>query len=461
MTPGQKAAREGPTSVWSTVFLISVLSLLVLVLSLAVSGRIADFGAAFENFITQLFRIPAVYLKGLHADLKAFAADTVSAARFLGAILCLVVAIGVAYANYEVLSFSFQLLLPVGTALTGVALSYVALKAVAGVMLDFLGKGPARQLVIVILVLSTLCSTVLAYQRALALSEANAALQSSERTEAEVKVNGDFVAASPAVEPTNHVNAAPSNSGGPLGMFSREAGLVAAIALVIDLFELLCVFGALRLSTAGVVSFVCLPVQLPLTIARNTFYLIDQTSLAQVFSIIVKALLETPKIIVLAVFEVSKKFTLFLLKQIKVIAIETHHQGLAAIARWRKRRFHQLRRAEMWKRLALLENNKQAAIQFKKDCADDQRSAERRSLQLKAKFAEQELIADLEHRAEINRAIRAKAPYLLAQNLERVESPQEIRLLDESQAKRKNGGAPPLTASRAEASARSTAGNLN
>jgi hypothetical protein len=461
--PVQTATREEPVStpVWSMLLLAGLVSLIALMVALAVSGRIADFGEAFEHFLTQLFRLPALYLKTLHADLRAFAAEPLNAARFIGAILCLVVAGGVAVSNFVVLQFSFQLLLPDGQALTAVAVTYVALKAVTGVMVHFLGKGHARRIVIATLSLSIVCSTVLAYQRARALSEVNSALQANERTEAVVKLNGDFASpTNPAVEPTESVDAAPSNAAGPFGMFSLEAALVAAIALVIDCFELLCMFGALWLSTAGVVSFVCLPLRLPLAVVKNTFLLIDQTSLARLISIVFKALLETPRIIVLAVFEVSKKFSLFLLRELKVVAGEIYHHGVAAIARWRMRRIYRLRHAGVWERAKLIENDKCAAIRFRNDCADDQRAAERRSLQLQARFAEQELIADLEHKSELNRAIRTKASAVLAQNLERVESLPGILHFLEPPAKRKNGSASPPT-TRAEASARANASNLN
>jgi hypothetical protein len=459
--PVRTVERDEPAPVWSTPFLIGMLSLIVLVLALAVSGRIADFGEAFEHFLTQLFRSPAVYFKTLHDDLRAFAADPVNAARFFGAILCLVVAVGVAIGNYFVIRFSFELLLPAGEALTAVAISYVFLKAVAGVMVHFLGKGLARRIVIFALLLSSFCSMVLAYQRAVALSEVNNALQSSEQTKAVITIDDNFaLPTSSTVDPIEPVAAAPSNPSGPLGMFSLEAALVAVIALVIDLFELLCVFGALSLSTAGVVSFVCLPFRVLLAVVKNTFLLVDQTSLARLISIVVKALLETPRIIVPAVLKVLKKLSLFLLEELKAIAVAIYHHGLAAIARWRKRRIYKLRAAAVLERVKSIESNKLAAIQFRNDCADDQRASERKRLQLQARFAEQELIADLEHKAALNRAIRVKTASVLEQNLERVESLPGIARFTESPAKRKNGNAPPPT-THAEASARANAGNLN
>jgi hypothetical protein len=177
-------------------------------------------------------------------------------------------------------------------------------------------------------------------------------------------------------------------------------------------------------------------------------------------SIVVKALLETPRIIVPAVLKVLKKLSLFLLEELKAIAVAIYHHGLAAIARWRKRRIYKLRAAAVLERVKSIESNKLAAIQFRNDCADDQRASERKRLQLQARFAEQELIADLEHKAALNRAIRVKTASVLEQNLERVESLPGIARFTESPAKRKNGNAPPPT-THAEASARANAGNLN
>ena len=177
-------------------------------------------------------------------------------------------------------------------------------------------------------------------------------------------------------------------------------------------------------------------------------------------SIVVKALIETPRIIVPAVLELSKKLSLFLLEELKAIAIATYQQGLAAIARWRKRRIYKLRAAAVLQRVKLVESDTQAAIQFRNDCADDQRASERKCLQLQARFTEQELIADLEHKAALNRAIRVKTASVLKQNLEKVESLPGILHFNESPAKRKNGNAPPPT-THAETSARANAGNLN
>ena len=401
--------------------LLVVLLISALVVALSVSGRLAAFGEAFEHFVIELFRGAANRLHSLQEQLKAFASDARNAGKFFAAILCLLVAGAVAVANYHVLYFSFELLLPVGDALTTAAVTYVALKAVAGILVHFLDKGAARRLVIATILVASLCATALAYMRAVAMMEVSKATTLTDSGENVLTINTNFAAGN---EQTSEPIAEPISPDSEVlvGPFLLEGLIVAAIALVIDTFELLCVFGALQLSIAGVVSFVCLPVRLPLAITKEAFSLTHQTGLAAVISIAVRAILETPKIVTLWFFRILVKLSLLTITGFKSGAMALWIGMGVAIVRWRKRDIYRLRLSGVVERVALREANRRSEIRSSKDCDDDYRTSRRRSFQLENKFAEDELTADLKHRAEINRALRASGSAILAQNLEKVET---------------------------------------
>ena len=410
------------SSLLSYAALLLILLVPALVVALSVSGRLAAFGEAFDHFVTELFRAIANRLQSLQERLRAFASDAPNAGKFFSAILCLVVAVAVAVANYHVLLFSFELLLPVGDALTTAAITYVSLRAIAGILIHFLDKGAARRIVIATILVASLCATTLAYMRAAAMTEVSNDTTLIDSNENVVRISPNLAEenneASEPVEPAAEPITADSEW---LFGLSLEGLIVAAIALIIDTFELLCIFGALKLSIAGVVWFVCLPVRLPLVITKETFGLIHQTGLAALISTAVRALLETPKIIVLGSVRALKKLSLFTITKLKKGVVALWKNGRLAIVLWRKRHIHQARRRAVLNRVLLREENRQAAIRSGNAYTDDYRASMRRSYQLENTFAEQELTADLEHRAQINRALRAKGFSILAQNLEEVE----------------------------------------
>jgi hypothetical protein len=352
------------SSLLSYAALLLVLLVPLLVVALSVSGRLAAFGEAFEYFIAEWFRAVANRLHSLQERLKAFASDAPNAGKFFSAILCLVVAVAVAVANYHILLFSFQFLLPVGDALTTAAITYVALRGVAGILIHFLDKGAARRIVIATILVASLCATTLAYMRAAAMTELSTATTLIESNGNEVKINTNLAdgnnqtpePAEQAIEPVT------SDSGKLFGIFSPEGLLVAAIALVIDTFELLCIFGALKLSIAGVVSFVCLPVRLPVAITKEAFWLTHQTGLAALISIAVRALLETPKIIVLFSLRALKRLSLLAITALKSGAVALRKTGNVAMVRWRMRHIHRARRQGALERVELREENRRKEI---------------------------------------------------------------------------------------------------
>jgi hypothetical protein len=413
-----------PVSIWlNRSLLIALVVALVVLISLTVSGRVTDFAKAFEYCISRMARVLAIRLYRLQRQLKAFTSDSAKAAKFFGAILCLLVAVGVAIANYAILEFSFQLFLPAGEALTAIAACYVLLKAVAGILIHFLEKGWARSIVIATILAASLCATSLAYMRALALSEANDIESVTTPIENPVKVNPNLLSEqdqeSPPIE--QEVKASDSSDSGWFGPDSREALLVAAVSLIIDTFELLCVFGALKLSTAGVVSLVIFPAIFPLTIVKEAFWLINRTRITSVISIPIQAFVESPRIIVVSTASALRRFSAFAIRELKLAGPEVAKQLRAALIHWRKRHIFRLKRDAALDRIALREANRRAKLESENNCADDERTSTRRNLQAGNEFLEEELAADLEHRAHINQALRAKATAVLTQNLDRVE----------------------------------------
>jgi hypothetical protein len=408
------------------LLLSTVIGLLVLI-SLSVSGRLTEFAEAFAYCLSKMARVPALRLYRLQCQLKAFTSDSTKAAMFFGSILCLLVAIGVAIANYQVLKFSFELFLPTGEALTAIAACYVLLKAVAGILIHFLEKGYARSLVIATILAASLCATSLAYMRALALSEASNIESGTTSSENTVKINRDLLSepnqpSEPLEQAVETSTGSVSPDSGWFGPGSREALLVASVSLIIDTFELLCVFGALRLSTAGVVWLVCLPAIFPLTIAREAFLLISRTRLTTVVSISMRALVESPLIIAVSTTAALQRFVTFAIRELKLVGPEVVKLSRSAIMYWRKRHIYRLRRDAVSERIALREANRRAKLESEKHCDDDERASTRRSLQTGNEFLEMERAADLEHRAKINQAFRAKAVAVLTQHLERVET---------------------------------------
>jgi len=276
-----------------------LVAVLLLALLLNVSGQLKAFSDSLEEFLRELIHIPALRLNGLQAIIKA-RMDKEEAAKFLAAVFCFVLAIGVALANYMVVKFSFELILPVNEALTTLAAAFVALKGGAGILLHFFESRSMRLAVVVSLIFASGCGMTLAYKRALAIQELSnnsSALSVTASLEEGVKVNEAVLGKlRQAGELTSQANtpAVRLESSVTAWLFSLEAPLVAAINLVMDIFEVLCIYGALYLSAKGVVWAVCLPIQLPVGIGKEFLLLIHRTKLMKVISVLLRASLEAP-----------------------------------------------------------------------------------------------------------------------------------------------------------------------
>jgi len=290
----------------------------------------------------------------LHFAIKT-QAEREGAAKFLAAVFCLLLAVCVALANYVIVSFSFELLLPVSETSAALAAAFVALKGGAGVLFHFFESRAARLAVAAALALSSGCGVTLAYKRALAVEEMSraAALSDAASEEGGVTVNAALqgVLSRPEESPEPAVTpaAGPASTGAPL---------VEAINLVMDMFEVLCVYGAFHLSAKGVVWACCLPLQLPLWLGKEGLLLLHRTRLTRPISILTQASFEAPYVVLAA----TLRATLRLLRSVagralRVAAVLPAWQRDAP-ARWRMREIKTVRRAGALRRVRLREAHK-------------------------------------------------------------------------------------------------------
>lgn len=427
LPPSTSSRLAGMTGLIRHPLTMAIMVFALVAIFLIVSGQSGAFVEALEYSLRELIHIFALRLSRLHAVIKVQTSRS-EAARSLVSVFCFMVAIGAALASYVLVKFSFELLLPVGDVLTPVVVVFVVLKGAGGMLLHFFERRWLRLAVILALILAAACSLTVAYKRTLAIQELNNNAstvllpgQSIDGVKVNEAILRDLPPADRAVLETRTPTADPTSSISTW-LFAQEALMVAAITLVIDAFEIICIFAAFHLSANAVVWVLCLPMRLPIGLAKEGLWLIDRTKLTRVISVLIAASLEAPKIIVAAALKMIGKVLHSTVEEARKAAAVFISAGRGLLAQWRKREITRARRNGVVERARLRESRKTADVRGVKERADDRLSSRLEVQQRENEFDKNERRATLEHHARMNQMRRDKGLLVFDQNLGEFEA---------------------------------------
>jgi hypothetical protein len=429
--------------IWNSLRLplaLAILGLVLLFLMLSVSGQRKAFSEALEHFLRESIYHTALRLSRLQTISKA-KVNKLETVKSSVALMCFVMAIGVAVASFEIIKFSLELLLPISGKLALVALVFCALKGVGGILLHFFEGHRARKVVAVTLILGILVGVILACRRTLALQELNniaTAVSVVDSPRDGVIVNGAILddlrqsneSAPQVTSPSGHPESSLVTS-----FFSLDVMLVGAMTLVMDMFEILCIFGAFHLSANAVVWALSLPLTLPVGLAKEGLWLIFRSGLMRVISILIQAALEAPVLIAISARAMIRSAFSKTTEAIRRIAGALIASWREQLVHWRRRKITRLRRRWMLERLRLHESHKTAETRALKERNDDRLASMLRRQQMENQFHERELKATLEHSAMVGKMLRDKGTSALDQKLEETFARTSADLVDKATTK--------------------------
>jgi len=417
--------------IFGPVVMIIIL-ILLMSLFLGLSGNLDGFCKALAFSLPRLIEVPARRLGDLIDTIRKTKSE--KALEFIAAAICFPLAIGLAVANYYVVRFSLELFLTdFGSALTITAATFVVLKGAAGMLLHVLPR-KVKFVIVPTLIAACVCGAYLAYSRAEAMQEDKKnASASALAPESGVMINGGVLG-----DLTTTAAPAPQPDSSPAGswvaqLFSKEAAFVATLAVILDVFEIICVYGAFHLSAKLSALAIFWPLTLALTIVSEVVGFVKETQLMNVVAIMATSTLTALNTLIAGVARGIRDLSLAAADGAKKIAARMRES-------WRNLR-HNIRH---WKarsiiskgvleRLRIRESEKVDQLRIRRSekgmeaidlliRAEDLRQSTRVMKQAEHKFNQSELSRDLWDREQMNKKLRDTATSALVTNLDKMAS---------------------------------------
>ena len=393
-----------------------IILILLFSLFLGLSDKLGAFCNALEFTLPKLIEVPASRLRELKFTIQRTEGET--RLKFIAAAICFPLAIVVAVVNFHIVRFSLELsLTEYQGALTFLAAALVALKGASGMLLHVLKSRLVRFVIVFLLLAACVVGAFLAYRRAEAMQEdKRIAPVSAAAPESGVMINegvlGNLTATNaPAPQPD------PSSAGSLLvGLFSKEPIFVAALAVILDLFEIICIYGAFHSSASAIIWLLTLP----LTIANEVFGFVKETQLMNVIAIFATATLTALNTLITGAARVIRELSVAAMEGGKKIAAsirESCRKLRDYIKRWKERK---IERENFLYQLRIRESEKIMEEFDRWSQTEEQRQSTRAMKQEEHKFNQSELRQNLEHREQMNKELRDTATSALVTNLDKM-----------------------------------------